>query len=299
MTLRQLEFLIAIADLGSISACAEFFGVTQPSVTHQIHQLEEELSSVLLIRQARGATLTDIGEKTVSQAKKVLQEVKRIPLMVEEAKKSIIGRIVLGVSPLLPIHHFPRMYWPFHRDFPEIRVEMVEVDALHLADYVRNHRVDLALMPLPLFSTKVQYELLWSEELVVISSPDENLEDAVSVGSLRDRNFIFMSPGYSLNLTVAHLFQTAGFEPRVVAEASGIHTLIGFVASGIGIAIVPKDTVSLEAQTGLIQVSRLLPVAHRRLAMAYRNRDEMSPAVQAFMRYIRSYAQNGRVESIG
>lgn len=299
MTLRQLEFLIAIADLGSISACAEYFGVTQPSVTNQIHQLEEELSSPLLVRKARGATLTDIGEKTVLQAKKVLQEVKRIPMIVEEAKQSITGRIVLGVSPLLPIHHFPRMYWAFHRDFPEIRIEMVEVDALHLADHVRNHRVDLALTPLPLFSTKVQYEMLWSEELVVISSPDEKLDDSVTMASLRERNFVFMSPGYSLNLTVAHLAQKAGFEPHVVTEASGIHSLLGFVASGIGIAIVPKETVSLEAKTGLIHVSRLLPLAHRRFAMAFLDREELSPAVQAFMRYIRMYAENGRVEHIG
>lgn len=296
MTLRQLEFLIAIADLGSISACAEYFGVTQPSVTNQIHQLEEELSATLLVRKARGATLTEIGEKTVLQAKKVLQETKRISNIIEEAKQSITGRIVLGVSPLLPIHHFPRIYWPFHRDFPEIHIEMAEINARQLSDQVRNHQVDLALIPLPMFSTKVQYELLWSEELVVISSPDEHLEDSVTMASLRHRNFVFMRPGYSLNLTVANLAQKAGFEPHIVTEASGIHPLLGFVAAGIGIAIVPKDTVYQEAKAGLIKISRLLPVAHRRIAMAFRDREEISPAVQAFMRYIRLYAQDGRVE---
>lgn len=293
MTLRQLEFLIGIADLGSISACAEYFGVTQPAVTNQILQLEEELSAPLLIRGVRGATLTESGKKAVLQARKVLQEVKRIPVNIEEARKAIAGKIILGVSPLSPvsIHHFPRIYRPFHRAFPEIRIEVLENEALHLADQVRKSQVDLALTPLPLFTTKVQFEPLWSEELVVISSPDENLGDPVSMVSLRDSEFVFMKPGYSINLTVARLAQHAGFVPRIVGEATSIHALLGFVAAGIGIAIVPMDTVSLEAKAGLIHVARLVPKAHRRLAMVFRDREEISPAVEVFMHYIRCYSE--------
>lgn len=292
MTLRQLEFLIAIADLGSISACAEYFGVTQPAVTNQIHQLEEELASPLLVRGPRGATLTDNGQKTVSQAKKVLQEVKQIPVRIQEAQQSVTGKVVLGVSPLTPvsIQHFPKIYRPFHRAFPEIRIEVVEVEALQLADLVRSSRVDLALTPLPLFTTKAQYESLWSEELVVISSAEEPIEDPVSMASLRDHPFVFMKPGYSLNLTASRLIQQAGFEPHVVNEAASIHALLGFVAAGIGIAIVPRDTVSLEAKAGFINISRLSPKAHRRVAMVFRNREELTPAVEVFMHYIRSYS---------
>ena len=292
MTIRQLEFLIAIADLGSLSACAEYFGVTQPAVTNQIHQLEEELSAALLVRGVRGATLTDSGRKVVLQAKKVLDEVKRIPLGLEETKQSITGKIILGVSPLSPvsIHHFPRIYKPFHKAFPEIRVEVIEVDALHLAEEVRKNRVDLALTPLPLFTTKAQFELLWSEELVVISSHEEVLDDPVSMASLRDRDFVFMKQGYSLNVSVARLAQYAGFVPRIVNEASSIHALLGFVSAGIGIAVVPKDTVSLEAKAGFVNVAHLDPGAHRRLAMVFRSRDEITPAVDVFMHYIRAYA---------
>lgn len=300
MTLRQLEFLIAIADVGSISACAEYFGVTQPTVTNQIHQLEEELSAELLVRSARGATLTHVGEKVVSQAKKVMQEVNRIPNILDEAKESLTGTIKLGVSPLSPIslYHFPRIFWPFHRDFPDIKIEVMEIEALQIADQVRNHKVDLALSPLPLFSTKIQYEVLWNEELVVIFSPDEELPETVNMSSLRDQNFIFMKPGYSLNVTVAHLTQKAGFQPKVVTEASSIHALLGFVVSGIGIAIVPRETVTLEAKAGLINVSRLLPTAERRFAMVF-DRQELSPAVEVFMRYIRLYANKNQEAFLG
>jgi LysR family hydrogen peroxide-inducible transcriptional activator len=300
MTLRQLEFLIGIADLGSISACAEYFGVTQPAVTNQIHQLEQELSAALIVRGARGATLTDIGLKTVLQAKKVLQETKRLLVTVEESKRTIAGTITLGVSPLSPvsIHHFPRIYRPFHQAFPDIHIEVIEVEALHLADQVRNNRVDLALTPLPLFTTKAQYEPLWTEELVVISSPEDSIDDPVSFASLRHHDFIFMKPGYSLNLTVARMAQDAGFEPNIVSEASSIHALLGFVAAGIGIAVVPVDTVTLEARAGLVNVSHLIPKAHRRFAMVFRAREDLSPAVGVFMNYIRSYSEEGPHERL-
>lgn len=220
--LRQLEFLIAIAELGSITACAEHFAVSQPSVTQQIHQLEEELSSELLIRSPKGTSLTETGEKIVSQAKKVFKEFKRIPLIVAETRQFITGWISLGVSPLLPTFHFSRIYSQFHKDFPGIRIKMVEVEDLHLLEQVKNSQVDLAMTPIPLFSTSAPYEMLWSEELVVVSNPDDNLEDIVTLDSLQHRSFVFMTPGCSLNLIVTRLFQKAGFEPRVVAEASGI-----------------------------------------------------------------------------
>ncbi|PSR36514.1 MAG: hypothetical protein C7B44_08620 [Sulfobacillus thermosulfidooxidans] len=293
MTLRQLEFLIGIADLGSLSACAEYFGVTQPAVTNQILQLEEELATPLLIRGVRGATLTESGQKAVIQARKVLHEVRQIPMTIEDAKNSIAGKIVLGVSPLSPvsIHHFPRIYRPFHKAFPEIRIEVLENEALHLAEQVRKNQVDLALTPLPLFTTKVQFEPLWAEELVVIASPEEPLEGPVRMDALRDRNFVFMKPGYSINLTISRLAQQAGFVPRVVSEATSIHALLGFVAAGIGIAIVPKDTILLEAEAGLIRTAPLQPRAYRRLAMVFRAREEIGAAVEVFMHYIRSYSE--------
>ncbi len=97
----------------------------------------------------------------------MLQEVKRIPVSIAEARNAVAGQIILGVSPLSPvsIHHFPRIYRPFHRAFPEVRIEVLENEALHLADQVRKSQVDLALTPLPLFTTKVQFEPPWSEEL--------------------------------------------------------------------------------------------------------------------------------------
>ena len=292
MTLRQLEFLIGIADLGSISACAEHYGVSQPAVTNQIRQLEEELNTPLLVRSVHGATLTDSGQRTVAQAKRVLQEVHRIPIALEKSKHSFTGKIVLGVSPLSPVsvHHFPRIYRPFHKAFPEVCIEVVEVEALSLTDQVVKDRIDLALTPLPMFTTKVQYEMLWAEELVVISSTDGRLDDSVSMTSLQNENFVFMKPGYSLNLTTARMAQQAGFDPKIIVQATSIHALLGFVAAGIGIAIVPRDTVLLEAKAGFINISRLEPRAYRRFAMVYRNHPDMRPEVKMFMNYIRSYS---------
>ncbi len=294
MTLRQLELLIGIAHLGSISACAEYYGITQPAVTKQIHLIEEELSARLIVRGAHGAMLTDIGQKTVWQAKKVLQEAKQIAINIEASKQTVTGKIVLGVSPLSPvsIHHFPHIYRPFHKAFPDIHLEILEIEARSLTEQVCNNRVGLALTPLPLFTTKALYEPLWTEELVVLSNPEESLPDPIPIALLRGRDFVSMKPGYHLNFMVARLAQEAGFEPRNVAEASTINSLVGFVAAGLGVAIVPADAIILEARAGLVNISRLVPRTSRRLAMVFRSREDLSPAVEVFMHYVRSYSEH-------
>lgn len=292
MTLRQLEFLKSVADHGTISAAAEYWGVTQPAITNQIMQLEDELGTPLLVRKGRGVKLTESGAWVVSRAQKILDDVHQIPQGVAKILKQIRGHVTLGVSPLSPVsvHHFPKIYRQFHRTFSEIHIEVIEAESAALAERVRTGQVELALTPLPVFTTKVQFDALWAEELVVIAAPDDDIHNPVSLADLRYRNFVFMKPGYGLNHTVSRLVQKGGFVPRVTIEANSVHTLLGFVASGMGIAVVPRDTVTLEVESGFLKAVSLLPPAYRRMALVYREDQVFTPAASALAQSIREYS---------
>jgi DNA-binding transcriptional LysR family regulator len=293
MTLRQLELLIGVADLGSISACAEYYGVSQPAVTNQIRQLEDELATPLLIRSVHGASLTRSGQRAVAQAKRVLREVHRIPAALHEPQASLAGHVNLGVSSLSPItvHHFPQIYRPFHQAFPDVKVDIVEVDSVNWVDQLTQRRVDMVLAPLPLLTSQMQCELLWAEELVVVSSIDSSITDPVSPAALRDEHFILLQSADGLHPSLAKISRRAGFEPKIAVQAGSLPALVGLVAAGIGIAIAPKDCVHFESDAGLVRISQLAPRTYRRLAMVYPSVDSMSREANVFLNYVRSYAQ--------
>lgn len=302
LTLRQLELLVGIADFHSISHCALSFGLTQPAVTHQIQLLEEELHCPLVQRRTRGVTLTAQGQIAVSHARTVLQEAQKIVAQANHFKSSLTGRITLGVSPLsmVTLRHFPVIYRTFHNMYSEVQIQLRELDGLHIIDQLKNRQVDLAITPLPLFSLKAHAEELWREELVVISSPEQHLEPVITFEELRHREFILMTSGYSVNLTIVRLARQAGFEPRVRAEAHTLYSLLGFVASGLGIAVVPMNSVVLECEAGLLALSRLIPTTYRQIVMAYDYLQDIPLAVQEFMTHIRAYARgvNSSMESL-
>ncbi len=294
MTLRQLEILVAVADMGSISAAAEFLGVSQPSITNQMRAFEEELGCALLNRGSRGVTLTSAGFLAVARARTVLEEAAKLPREIDLRREELRGTVTLGVTPLSPVsvHHFPPMYQSFHRSHPEVYVEVIEVGSALLGEQVRKGMVDLALMPLPVFTTRLQFDVLWREELVIIAGmEDPLLDEPVTLTSLRERKFVFMKPGFGLTHTVSRLAQYAGFVPRVIQEVSSMSAMMGFVAAGIGLAIVPWESVMLEVRAGHIRAIPLSPPAYRQLALVYRQDGDLTPAANALARTIREYGK--------
>lgn len=293
MTLKQLEILVAVANHGSISAAANFLNTSQSSLTTQIHLLEKDLGGSLLFRSQRGSWLTPAGERVVERARTILHEV---ALISEDVSRdgNLAGTVTIGMSPLsrVAVQHFPPVYRKFHQQFPNIQINVLEIGALPLTEGITKGEVDLAVMPLPIFSTHVRYERLWSEELVVVAPREmAELTNPIVLDTIKDYPFIFMKPGYGLNYSLLHLAQNAGFIPRVVEEASSISSLLGFVASGAGLAIVPRDSVSTELGSDLIQVFFMSPAAHRNFALAYRCLEDLTPAAQVVATAFRNYAR--------
>lgn len=291
MTLRQLEVLVAVADAGSMSRAGASLGVSQPLVTHQIQILEEELNCRLVSRSSRTTVLTPAGMIVVATARRILYEVDSIPNAIADHAKHLRGTVVLGASPLSPIsvHFFPPLYKDFHQSYPDIEVEVMECASSQLGEQVRKGIVDLAIMPLPVFSTHLTFETLWVEELVVIADTGDSLPpDPVRLLNLKDRHFVAMKPDFGLAHTVSALAQAEGFVPRVAQQVSSISALIGFVAAGIGLAIVPWESVRLEVLAGYLAARPLVPAAYRRFALVLRQDSPLSAAAEALANAIRT-----------
>lgn len=283
MTLRQLAVLHAVAQAGSMSRASKALGVSQPLVTHQIMSLESELHCTLFVRMPRSVALTPAGMAVLRVARRILRDVESIPGVIAQQLERVAGKVVLGVSPISPvaIQVFPELYKTFHDQYPDIDIDVLECPLGLLGEQVRKGAVDLAIMPLPVFSTHLAFETLWSEELVAIFDPVEaQTTDPVRLLDLKDRTFVSMNPDFGIAHSVSTLAQNFGFVPRVVKEATSVSTLIGFVAAGIGVAIMPWPSIQLACRAGIIAARALSPSASRSFALVWRQDMVLSTAAQ-------------------
>ncbi|MCL4351964.1 MAG: LysR family transcriptional regulator [Firmicutes bacterium] len=261
MTLHQLELLVSIADRGSVSSTADFFGLTQPTVTHQIQLLEKELGVNLVQRKSRGMDLTEAGRLVISDALPIIQMVRAIPVRIQQLNKVVEGSVTLGLSPVSPVstYHFPPIYHEFHRRYPKVQVSVVEEGSRELVSLLHNNEVDLAIMSLPVLGSRVDIAPLWREDLVIIGNSQPSNKVSCRLQDFKNHPWILFRSGFGLTRTVKALCQSAGFDPKPAAEASTLGAVIGFVASGLGVSIVPREAALEHQQAGRVHIIPVEP----------------------------------------
>lgn len=298
MTLNQLELLISIADRGSVSAAADFFGLSQPTVSHQIQLLEDDLGVELLRRKSRGMALTEAGRVVVSEARPIIQRVRAISVRVQELSGSVDGFVKLGLSPVsrVAIHHFPAIYHMFHKRYPKVTVTVVEEGSVELVAALHENVVDLAIMSLPVLGSRVEITPLWDEELVLITAPQSSVIPSKKLEDFQDSQWILFHPAFGLARTVSTLCQSAGFDPRPAAEATSLSAVIGFVAAGLGVSIVPGEAALEHQRAGRIQIVPVAPPMSRAIALVTSSNAVVTPAGHALADVVLEYSRQQNPE---
>ncbi|PSR27855.1 MAG: LysR family transcriptional regulator [Sulfobacillus thermosulfidooxidans] len=280
ITLRQLACLVAVADHGSISAAAVALDVTQPTVTHQLKLLEDLLGYRLVDRSARGITVRPEGQIVVDRARVILQQTASLADDLVDIR-TVHGEVRLGIIQTASAAHFPFVYRSLMTRYPDVHLMVTEGRSMDLVEKVRHGDLDLAVVTLPLMYTDLQVAPLWREELVLIDNPSSSVqEEAITIKQLDGLPFIGLDVGTGLQRHVLALFHENGIQPRLIFQATSIATVIGFVAAGLGISIVPNQAARVYADVGQIVVRHLNPAAFRQLVLIYRPLETMPSAVR-------------------
>lgn len=247
MELRHLRYFVAVAELLNFRKAAERLRISQPPLSAQIHQLEDEVGRPLFERRG-GVSLTAEGREFLKYAYQILQTV--------EAAKESVGGIEAGVAGELRIAFTPSTeFCPFFfktisefiADFPHVRLSLQEMMSSEQVERVAEREIDLGIGRKHRDHTRpsVCFTPLVSDRLVVAvheTSPLNNLKQ-LNVSDLQHQSFIMhrsASDGGSYR-HVREICAEAGFEPRVAQEAREVTTCIALVASGLGITLVPRS----------------------------------------------------------
>jgi LysR family hydrogen peroxide-inducible transcriptional activator len=280
MNLRDLRYLVAVAEHRHFGKAAEACFVSQPTLSTQIKKLEQELGVELIERNPRGILLTDAGSRVVERAKVVLAEADSIRDIARQAQDPESGSLRLGLFPTLAPYLLPHVVPPLHARFPKLELLLVEEKTEVLLQRLHDGRLDAAILALPVADAQLHQEPLFSEDFVLavprghpLADGHRDGEDGVDVSALAAENVLLLEEGHCLRDQALAVCELAGATERTGFRATSLETLRQMVAAGVGITLLPELAVQppVPPSPDIELLHFGAPVPRRELAMFWRD----------------------------
>ncbi|HEX7382183.1 MAG TPA: LysR family transcriptional regulator [Nevskiaceae bacterium] len=288
--LRHLRDFVAVAEELHFGRAAERLGISQPPLSQQIRQLEQRLGVRLFTRTNRRVALTAAGAALLPEARELLARTDHALELAQRAARGEVGELRLGLTRSTALSgYIPRAIMRFRQRFPLVHLTLHELNSLQQVDALLERKLQLGFvrngrLPAPLAS-----RYLFDDPLVAVVPGDgvdaagTRAAPALHAADLAQRPFVLFAPraGAGIRGQIMTLCRDAGFTPRVTQEALEASTIVGLVAAGIGVSILPASYAHVH-----IPGVRYLPLTDKgavsRIDLAWR-RDEREPAVARFV----------------
>jgi DNA-binding transcriptional LysR family regulator len=297
MEFRQLKYFIAVAEELNIGRAANRLHISQPPLTRQIQQLEEEFGTQLFLRTPRGVELTQAGELFLRDACNIRDLMEQAVERVREAGQGKRGKMDIGIFGSGILDVIPKLLHAFRARHPDVQIALHQMSKKEQIEALRQHRIIAAfnrmLAPLP----DIASELVMIESIMVAVNENHPLaaKPAILLKELAGQPLILFPSGVRPSFIdkVCALCAGEGFEPQIAQEVGDAPTSVALVAAGFGLSLVPEAASSLSVPGVVYRRLANAPDAVVDLSCIYRS-DETSPLLLAFLQTIREFrARNG------
>lgn len=245
MNLRDLQYIVAIADQRHFGRAAKQCHVSQPTLSSQVKKLEEELEVVLFERTNRSVMPTETGAEIIQVARRVLAEADLIRELAASATRPLAGRYRLGAFPTLASYLFPHLVPLLRKAMPELRLILVEEKSDDLMDQLRRGKLDAAFLALPVDEDGVVVQPLFTDEFVVAVSVTHKLAKASSVNAsaLAQHRLLLLDEGHCLRDQSLEVCDLMGIGEDTDFRATSLETLRQMVRADAGVTLMPRIAV--------------------------------------------------------
>jgi len=284
MNLRDLHYLVALAEHRHLGHAAEASLVSQPTLSTQIRKLEDELGVALFERTPRNVLLTDTGKEIARRARHVLGEVDQIRDVARRARDPDSGTVRLGIFPTLAPYLLPHVVPLVRERFPRLELLLVEEKTEEVLNRLREGRLDAGMVALPIHDEHLHAEFLFEEPFVLAAPQNHPLarRESLQLADLADENLLLLEDGHCLRDQALEVCHLAGANERSGFRATSLETLRQMVAANVGITLLPTlavmPPVACAPNMRLVEFRGHPP--HRRIAMLWRKSSAMSEFLQ-------------------
>jgi DNA-binding transcriptional LysR family regulator len=259
MDLRQLEIIRAIAETGSFTAAGHKLHVSQSAISRQILLLEDELKEPVFLRVGRRIRITPAGESLLQLSHRVFQDLKDTIAAVTDSQESLRGTVRLLGGMTVCLYVFPPLISELKRQHPQIDLKLMSGSSERCLSQLRSGAGDLAFLTLPVDQPDLVTIPVLQEELLVVTAAKHPLSRKRKVlpQDLVGQPFVLFEPGSNTRRVVDEFFLSARIEPQIVMETENVEIIKALVRHGIGISIIPYQSVARDVSAGQLFCARI------------------------------------------
>jgi LysR family hydrogen peroxide-inducible transcriptional activator len=292
MNLRDLRYLVALAEHKHFGRAADASFVSQPTLSTQIKKLEDELDVALVERTPRKILLTEVGREIAARARHVLDEVDQIKAIARRTKDPESGTLRLGIFPTLGPYLLPHVIPGLRARFPRLELLLIEEKSEILLQRLREGRLDATLLALPLHDDQLHADVLFDEPFLLAVPTLHRLSKrkALSLEDLESESLLLLEDGHCLRDQALDVCQLAGANERDGFRATSLETLRQMVAANVGITLLPL--LSVRPPVVQSEAIHVLPfrgeAPSRRIALVWRKSSALHGFLVTFANELRT-----------
>jgi LysR family transcriptional regulator, nitrogen assimilation regulatory protein len=248
MDLKQLEYFVRVAELGSFTRAAQALNIAQPALSRQVRLLEVELRQNLLVRNGRGATPTQAGQLLLEHGRGILHQVERAREELGRVRSGLTGRVALGMPPSVARVITVPLTRAFRTKMPEAQLSISEGLSSAMQENLQNGRLDIALLYNPSPIPGIAHSPLVKEELLWVQPRPAGLQEdpppaAIPLKEVASLPLVIPTRPNAIRMHVESEMAAIGCRPLIALEIDGVSAILDLVADGAGYAILSRNAV--------------------------------------------------------
>jgi LysR family transcriptional regulator, nitrogen assimilation regulatory protein len=303
VNLKQLEYFVSVAELGSFSKASLILNIAQPALSRQVRLLETDLHVTLLMRNGRGVVLTEAGKRLFDHSVVILQLMSRVREDLESTRGEPAGRLVVGLPPSMGRLLTLPLVDGFRRSLPKARLAIVEGLSAHLAEWISTGRVDVGLLHNPESQAALELMPVLEEPLGMVSpagakpgkkvgagdAPQAaSLGDTVTLAELTQFPLILPERSHAIRKLLETQAALSGHKLNVALEISSVQSILELVRAGHGHAILtPTALVASGAPEAFVLRKLVEPRLTSTLCLAVSAHKPATPLTKHVLRLLR------------
>lgn len=294
MYVEQLRYFHTVAETGSFTRASQELLLTQPAVSNQIKNLEEDLGQKLFERQGRRIQLTRAGEILHTHTRKIFQQLREAETILEDLKSLETGSLSLGTVDVISIYVLPKIFRDFHEKYPRIEISIEVDNSTSISRGVLEGELDLGFVTLSVEDKNLVSIPIYQDRMLVIAPAGHPLasKKVVSLADLEQTTIIVYKKGSVTRKIIEGIFEKEGRTLMPDMEIDRPEAMKKLVEAGLGVSILPEMSVIKELEEGtLISLPTGEIRFERHLGLIYRKGQFFSPSTIAFLDILKSAIQ--------